>query len=179
MHAEGHERRLGGARRQQGDIPHGDDAESDLLDLLRQSQRRLGPSGWVRRAVVRPGVDPHGSLGERHVSAVDAHRHPELGQRLLEPRLGFAGRAIDQTGGVLRDQMLEGRAFSQGDRSGPQSSPEIDQRDHEQERRCVEEQAKSLRRRLRGHVTIGEQRARLLERRSGRHGEQRLQGVAH
>ena len=44
LHAEVHERCPGGARGQQVDIPHGDDAQSDLLELLGQRQRRLRPS---------------------------------------------------------------------------------------------------------------------------------------
>ena len=73
--------------------------------------------------------------------------------------------------------MLEGRALSQGDRSGPEPPPEIDQRDHEQKRRCVQEQAIALSRRLGGRVPVGEEHAGLFERRSRRNGEQRLQGV--
>jgi hypothetical protein len=73
--------------------------------------------------------------------------------------------------------MLEGRALSQGDRPGPEPPPEVHQRDHEQKRRCVEEQAIALSRRLGGRAPIGEQRAGPFERRSRRNGEQRLQGV--
>src|SRR3984957_7258629 len=117
------------AKREPGDGAHGDDAEPDLLELARQRESPLRPLRGIGRIVLGPSVNPDRVFAQHNVNTISLDRPSKLRQGLLEPRLGLGRRAIDQTRRLLRDQMLECRPLSQRDRSGPEPSSEIDERE--------------------------------------------------
>ena len=74
-------------------------------------------------------MNADGASTEHNVGAISLGHSPKFRQGLLEPRFGLGRRAIDQARGLLCDQVLERRSFSQRYRSGPEPSPEIDERE--------------------------------------------------
>ena len=152
----GEERFLSVAGWEQRDVRRGDCVELDLLERARQREGRLWPPRRIGRIVLGPSVNPDTVFADHDVGAIRIDRSSEFRQGLLEPRLGLGRRAIDQARGLLCDQMLERRPFSQRDCSGSEPSSEIDEGERKENGRHIKEQAKPLRRGFRGNVRARE-----------------------
>ena len=107
--AGGRERVLFCAWRQGGDIRHGDDVGSRRAESRGQRQRPIGPARRIRRSVRAPDIHSGGALIQHHIAAFHADRSAELAEHLLQPRIGFGRRAVDQARRVLGYDMLERR----------------------------------------------------------------------
>ena len=123
------ERLLGAAGWELRDMRRGDNVEPYLLELAWQRESGLWPPNGIGRIVLGPGVNPDRVFTEHDVDAISLGRSSKFRQGLLEPRLGLGRRAIDQARGLRCDLVLERRSFSQRYRSGPEPSPEIDERE--------------------------------------------------
>ncbi len=173
--AGGREHVLHCAGRQGGDIRHGDDVGSGRAEPLGQGKGLIGPARRIRRSVRAPSVHSGGVLIQHHIAALHADRPAELAEHLLQPRIGFRRRAVDQARRVLGNDMLECRPLSQRKGAGTQPQAETHEHDEQQQRDQVQQQPKSLRRRLDGGLAVGELCTHLFERLPARHGDEGLQ----
>ena len=134
-HAGGRERVLHCAGRQGGDVRHGGNIGSSRAELRRQRQRLIGPARRKRPSVPGPGVHSGGDLIQHHIGAFRADRPAELAQHLLQPRVGFRRRAIDEACRILGYDVLERCQPSYGKGAGTQPQAEIREHDEQQYRR--------------------------------------------
>src|SRR3984885_6263746 len=133
-------RRLVTAGRKARDVRRDDYVKSHRLELVRQRESRLRPSGGIGRDVLGPSGNPDRGFAQYNVDTIRLHLSAKCRQGPLTPRLGLGRGAIDQVRGLLRDQMLEPRPLLQRYRPSSEPSSEIDERKRKQNGRRIEEQ---------------------------------------
>ena len=121
-------RLLGAAGWKARDVRRDDYVKSDRLELVRQRESRLRPTGGIGRVVLGPSVNPDRVFAQHNVDTISLDRSAKFRQGLLKPRLGLGRRAIDQVRGLLCDQMLERRPLLHRYRPGSEPSSKIDER---------------------------------------------------
>ena len=117
---------------------------STRAELLGQCERLIRPARREGFSVLGPYVRPDRFLIQHHICAICADRPTELAEHLLQPRLGFGRRAIDQARRILGYDMFKCRPPSQCNGAGTKPQAEKHEHDEQQQRNQVQQQPKAL-----------------------------------